>query len=59
MAERIGDYLVRTGALQQAQVDAVLAAQKAGDKRTFGEIAVSLGLVKQAAIDAFTASQSS
>jgi hypothetical protein len=56
MAERIGDFLVRTGALQQSQVDAVIAAQKAGDKRTFGEIAVGLGLVPQTAIDAFAAS---
>jgi hypothetical protein len=59
MAERIGDYLVRTGALQQSQVDTVIAAQKSGDKRTFGEIAVGLGLVKQAALDAFAAANPS
>ncbi len=57
MAERIGDYMLRTGAMQQAQVDAVIAAQKAGDKRTFGEIAVALGLVAQSAVDAFISSR--
>jgi hypothetical protein len=57
MAERIGDFLVRTHAMQQTQVEEVLRAQKAGDSRTFGEIAVALGFVKQAALDAFVASQ--
>jgi hypothetical protein len=56
MAERIGDYLVRTGAMQKSQVDSVIAAQKAGDKRTFGEIAVALGFASKAAVDAFAAS---
>jgi hypothetical protein len=55
MAERIGDFLVRTGAMQQAQVEAVLAAQKGGDKRTFGEIAVALGFTTKAVVDSFTA----
>ena len=57
MAERIGDYLVRTGKLSQAQVEQVIRAQKAGDGRTFGEIAVGLGLVDKAAVDSFLASQ--
>jgi hypothetical protein len=55
MAERIGDFLVRTAGMQQAQVDSVLAAQKAGDKRTFGDLAVALGFVNKAAVDAFPA----
>jgi hypothetical protein len=42
MAERIGDYLVRTGKMSQAQVEEVLRTQKAGDKRSFGEIAAGL-----------------
>jgi len=29
VAERIGDFLVRTGAMQQAQVDEVIRVQKA------------------------------
>ena len=56
MAERIGDYLVRTGAMQQSQVDSVIAAQKAGDSRTFGEIAVALGFASRAAVDAYASS---
>jgi hypothetical protein len=59
MAERIGDFLTRTGAMQKSQVDAVLAAQKAGDGRTFGEIAVALGFTTKAAVDGFTASSPS
>ena len=57
MAERIGDFLVRTGKLSQAQVDEVIRAQKAGDTRTFGEIAIGLGLVGKATVDAFVAGQ--
>jgi hypothetical protein len=57
MAERIGDYMLRTGAMQQAQVDTVINAQKTGDKRTFGEIAVSMEILTPAQIDAFLASQ--
>lgn len=59
MAERIGDYLVRTGVMQQAQVDAVITAQKSGDARTFGEIAISLGYATREAVDAFGASKTS
>ncbi len=43
--ERIGDGLVRIGAITQAQCDHVLQLQKAGDKRLFGEIALALGYV--------------
>lgn len=39
--ERIGEGLVRIGAIQQNQCDEILAAQKAGDKRLFGEIALA------------------
>jgi fructose-1,6-bisphosphatase/inositol monophosphatase family enzyme len=57
MAERIGDYLVRTKALQQSQADEVVRVQKGGDTRSFGAIAVSLGFVAQGTIDAFLATQ--
>jgi len=57
MAERIGDYMLRTGTLTQAQVDKVIAAQRTGDKRPFGQIAVTLGFLSQAAVDAFLSSQ--
>jgi hypothetical protein len=45
------------GKLSQAEVGQVIGAQKAGDGRTFGEIAVGLGLVDKAAVDSFLASQ--
>jgi hypothetical protein len=53
----MGDYLVRTGAMTQSQLEDVLRAQKAGDKRTFGEIATGLGYATKAAIDKFIAHQ--
>jgi len=59
MAERIGDFLVRRGAMQQSQVEAVIAAQKAGDSRTFCDIAVARGFTTRAAVDAFAASRPS
>ncbi|OHD72899.1 MAG: hypothetical protein A2V99_05095 [Spirochaetes bacterium RBG_16_67_19] len=43
MAERIGDFLVRTGSMTPEQVQAVLRVQQAGDRRRFGEIALALG----------------
>ena len=59
MGERIGDFLVRTGAMRQPQVEAVIAAQKAGDSRTFGDIAVALGFASKAAVEGFAASRPS
>jgi hypothetical protein len=38
--EKIGEGLVRIGAMNKEQVDDVLRRQKAGDNRLFGEIAV-------------------
>jgi hypothetical protein len=57
MAERIGDYMLRTGTMKQAQVDIVVHAQKTGDKRSFGQIAVSMGFITQVNVDAFLAVQ--
>ena len=57
MAERMGDGLVRMGAMQPAQLEKVLALQKGGDKRRFGEIALALGFVTEAAIKAWEQSQ--
>ena len=57
MSERIGDFMIRTGAMNQSQVDEVVRAKTAGDARHFGDIAVSLGFIKPANVDAFLASQ--
>jgi hypothetical protein len=48
--EKIGEGLVRIGAMTKTQVEDVLKRQKAGDKRLFGEIAVDLGFVDVEAI---------
>ncbi len=57
MPERIGDYMVRTGAMNQSQVDEVAKAKADGDKRHFGEIAVSRGFITAAVVDAYLAAQ--
>ncbi len=50
MAERIGDFLVRTGSMTSEQVQTVLQVQSAGNKRRFGEIAVALGYLSDDSI---------
>ena len=50
MAHRIGDFLVQISAMTKIQVDGVLQAQKTGDTRLFGEIAIEFGHIKDAAI---------
>lgn len=50
MSERIGEFLVRIKAMTPDQVDEVLKAQKAGDKRRFGDIAIEFGFVQDNAI---------
>jgi hypothetical protein len=48
--ERIGEALVRIGAMQPDQVENVLKVQKQGDGRLFGEIAIELGYIDDKAI---------
>lgn len=50
MAERIGDGLVRIGAMTEEQREKILKLQDDGDGRLFGEIAVDLGFVNDQAI---------
>lgn len=49
-AERIGDGLVRIGAMTEEQREEVLKIQSSGDDRMFGEIAVDLGYINDQAI---------
>jgi hypothetical protein len=51
--ERIGETLIRIGAMTRDQVESVLRRQKAGDGRLFGEIALELGLIDDAAIQTY------
>ena len=50
MTERIGEFLIRTGAMTLDQVNIILQVQKGGDKRRFGEIALALGYINDDAI---------
>ena len=43
--------------MNQTQVDDVARAKTAGDKRHFGEIAVSLGFITSADVEAYLAAQ--
>ncbi|MBA7710660.1 hypothetical protein ES703_119605 [subsurface metagenome] len=57
MAERIGEFLGRIGLMKETQVEEVLSAQRNGDQRTFGEIAISLGFIDGAAIQEYLESK--
>ena len=48
--EKIGEGLIRIGAMSDTQVEDVLKRQKEGDERLFGEIAVELSYVDVDAI---------
>jgi hypothetical protein len=53
MEERVGQRLVRIGAMTSGQVQEVLEKQRAGDGRLFGEIAIELGYVKDEALRSY------
>lgn len=57
MAERIGDGLVRIGAMKEDQRDKVLKMQEDGDERMFGEIAIDLKYIDDHAILSFLESK--
>jgi hypothetical protein len=50
MPNRIGDFLLKIGAMTSAQVDEVLRLQQGGDSRIFGEIALELRYLNDDAI---------
>jgi len=50
MEERIGQGLIRIGAMSEEQVKDILARQKDGTNKLFGEIAIELGYVDDEAI---------
>jgi hypothetical protein len=45
MPEKIGEFLQRIGVMNEHQVQEILEAQKAGDSRLFGEIAIDFGYI--------------
>ena len=48
--DRIGEFLVKIGAMTPGQIQAVLKVQAAGDTRRFGEIALALGYLTDDAL---------
>ena len=57
MVEKIGEALVRIGAMKSHQVEDVLLRQKGGDHRLFGEIAIELGYIDDQAIRKYLSSK--
>jgi len=53
LANKIGDNLVKIGAMTQEQVEDVLKRQKDGDSRLFGEIAIELEYIDDNVIAAY------
>lgn len=54
---RIGGFLASIGAMKDWQIEDVLLAQRKGDSRMFGEIAISLGYVNDAALKRYVDSR--
>lgn len=52
-SERIGEFLVKIGALTAAQRDEVLTKQTESPNRLFGEIAIELGYINDSAVDQY------
>ena len=55
--EKIGEGLVRIGAITEKQVAEIVKMQEQGDKRLFGEIAIALGYIDDAAIEKYLKSK--
>jgi hypothetical protein len=50
MNDRIGEFLMKIGAMQSWQVEDVVLVQAAGDGRLFGEIAIELRYINDDAL---------
>ncbi len=50
---KVGGTLVRIGVMQPWQVEKVLLAQRSGDDRLFGEIAIELGCISDVALKSY------
>lgn len=53
MSEKIGEGLVRVGALTREQMEEVLRRQRNGDDRLFGQIAIELGYINDRALQSY------
>jgi len=55
--ERLGEFLVRIGVMEEEQVRLVLEEQKKQPGVLFGQIAIELGFINEKAIDDYLASK--
>jgi len=55
--EKIGEFLVKIGAMKQWQVEDLLIVQKSGDTRLFGELAIAFGYIDDKALRRYVESR--
>jgi len=55
--EHIGAFLLRIGVMTSERIAEVLRAQEAGDKRSFGEIAIAKGYADVYSLKAYADSE--
>jgi hypothetical protein len=55
--EKIGDFLVKIGAMKSWQVEDILIVQQSGDTRIFGELAIAFGYIDDGALRQYVDSQ--
>lgn len=53
MVSKIGEVLLKIGAITQHQIDDVLSKQQGGDSRLFGEIAIELHYIDDDALASY------
>ena len=51
--ERIGEFLVKIGAINETEVEEILERQRGEPEKLFGEIAIELGMIDDDAIQRF------
>ena len=57
--EKIGEFLVKIGAMKQWQVEDILVVQQSGDARMFGELAIAFGYIDDKALIKYVESHQS
>jgi hypothetical protein len=55
--EKIGEFLVKIGAMKQWQVEDILVVQQSGDTRMFGELAIAFGYIDDKALMTYVESK--
>ena len=48
--EKVGEFLVKIGAMQTWQAEGIYQAQRSGDLRMFGELAIARGYIDDKAL---------